>query len=244
MNRLKFPDITESRLYFTLYFLISAATFRHSMEGFASIEGSTAWGALSALAVDALMILFAHSLRRKFTWTMLLAMFIPAVASVYTQWLFAVSEAQLVTIAPGAEWLGQWAINIANIRVVLLPALLPVSALVAALVGENEQTPTVSIDAHNAIKVQLETLRNESAKLRIDALSNKDELEKLREFHKGVTDPTAWKSATSAAQLINGVIFTNGNRPETKVLAKLLNVKPPAITAAMRKKEAKTTQEP
>jgi hypothetical protein len=188
------PEITESRLYFTLYFLISAATFRHSTEGFASFEGSLWLGALCALAVDALMILFAHSLRRKFRWTLLFAMCFPAGLSVYTQLLYAVNNAQIMEIAPGALWLEQVAVDIINARVWLLPISLPVSALLAALVGENQQEETVPVRQLRDLQNRLKSVQAALTRVEDENVSNEKELDRLRQANQGHEEFMAWAS--------------------------------------------------
>lgn len=129
-------------LFYTLYVLVSVATFRHTSYGFATIEsGSFWWGALSALAIDAGMILAASALRKVRNGWLVLGLCVSAVASVYTQLLYAVSEASPIVVAEGAQWLGKYAEFIANIRVLLLPALLPLLAVVYAFSAKAE-TPT------------------------------------------------------------------------------------------------------
>jgi len=243
MKRIK---ITQGHIYFAVYMCIALATFRHSMEGFASFEGNMWLGALSAIAVDALMILFAHSLRGGFKWALLFGMCFPAGLSVYTQLLFAISNAKIVEVAPGAAWLEQTAVDIINARVWLLPVSLPVSALLAALVGKNDSEKMVSADIHATTLVQLEAARQAAADLRKQAAESAvthDETvarnQELAAFKLAVTDPDAWKTATSAARLVITQIFPNGNRPETKVLAELLKVSGAQIGNVARDVKAK-----
>lgn len=122
-----------TRLFYALYILVSIATFRHSAHGFASIEGgSLAWGALSALAVDAGMLLSASGLRRGRSWALVIGLVISAGASTFTQLLYSIANAQALTVAPGAQWLGNVAVTIVNARVVALPALLPLLSVIYA----------------------------------------------------------------------------------------------------------------
>lgn len=249
MNKLSFPKVTPSQLFFALYILISAATFRHSTIGFASLEGSMAWGALSALAVDVLMILFAHAIRQDGfsvrsgeSWGLALGLSIPALASIYTQLLFAVTEAQILQVSPGAAWMGDAAVNITNVRVVGLPALLPVLALVAALMGKHDDAQTVSAEDYAALDTQLDNARLEATELRRTAQLNAAQIEsqgriidELQTFESAVRNPAAWKDATAAAQLISGTIFPNDKRPSTKVLARLLGVGQATVSTAIRK---------
>jgi len=147
------------RMFVGLYLLIGIATLRHSAYGFASIESGNIWlGLLSALAVDVLMILFAHGLRDGWRWDYAAGLVIPAVLSIYTQLLFAVSESQAMMVAPGAMWLEQ-AQDILKWRIVLLPAALPVLALVASLAGR-DKTTHVTLEQYNrivALKSELES---------------------------------------------------------------------------------------
>lgn len=133
----KFKQLPWLRItLFALYFLISVATFRHSAVGFASIEGHIAWGMLSALAIDAGMILAAIGLRKTRNKWYLVGLVISAVASTYTQLLYSMAHSQTVTVAPGAVWMQSAALVIINLRIVVLPALLPGLAIVYSLVAE------------------------------------------------------------------------------------------------------------
>lgn len=246
MNKLHLPKITPSRLFFTLYILISAATFRHSTIGFASLEGSNEWGALSALAVDVLMILFAHALRqdgfswrKSESWGLAFGLAIPAAASVYTQLLFAVTEAQLMEIAPGALWLNQRAIDITNIRVVLLPALLPILALVAALMGKHESAQVVPAAEHNALKVQLDLVRQQAAQLRKEtaesAVTHDATVARARELERimeRLRSPETTTSATSLIRVLSEDVYNNGSAPTTGVLAEALGVSAQTVRKA------------
>lgn len=134
------PKIFRFRTFFyALYVLVSIATFRHSAEGFASIEGNIVWGALGALAVDAGMILSATGLQRERNRWLLTGLIVSALASTYTQWLFAVSHSALVEIAPGAQWMSSIAQTVINIRIIVLPALLPALAVVYAFASHSKK---------------------------------------------------------------------------------------------------------
>lgn len=126
-----------ARLFYALYLSVAVATFRHSAHGFASIEGGSFWwGALSALAVDAGMMLSASGLRRARGWPLVTGLIVSAVASTYTQLLYSVFSAAQVSVAPGAEWLGDWARYIVDARVLALPALLPLLSVVYAFAAK------------------------------------------------------------------------------------------------------------
>lgn len=149
-----------SKLFYLLYISVAVATFRHSAYGFATLEGGNVWlGALSALAIDAGMILSATGLRYQFSWALVFGLGASALASVYTQLLFSVSTAQEVPIAPGAEWLGGYARYIIDARVLLLPALLPVLSVVYAFSAKRmaAYTEQAAVEAL-PVEVELEML--------------------------------------------------------------------------------------
>lgn len=126
-------------LFFILYVAVSIATFRHSAYGFASIEGGSFWwGALSALAVDAGMVLSASSLRKVRNVWLIIGLATSAIASTYTQLLYAMMNATAVTLADGAAWLGDYAVWIVDLRILLLPALLPALAVVYAFASKQD----------------------------------------------------------------------------------------------------------
>lgn len=126
------------RLFYALYIAVAVATFRHTAFGFASIEGGSIWlGALSALAVDAGMILSASGLRHNpRNASLLIGLVVSAVASTYAQLLFSVSNAAHVDVALGAQWMTDAARSIIDWRVVVLPALLPALAVVYAFAAK------------------------------------------------------------------------------------------------------------
>jgi hypothetical protein len=130
-------------LFFGLYVAVSVATFRHSAHGFASIEGGSFWwGALSATAVDVGMILSASSLRKTRNVWLVSGLIVSAVASTYTQLLYAMMTAAAVPTAAGVAWLGERATWVINVRVLILPALLPALAVVyafAAKTGDDKE---------------------------------------------------------------------------------------------------------
>jgi len=118
-------------LFAALYVLVTIATLRHSAAGFASIEsGSVIWGYLSALAVDAGMALSATGLRKRWRTSLFLGLVLSASASTFTQLLYAVAHAAVMPVSAGAQWLGEYAQLIANWRVIVLPALLPLLSVV------------------------------------------------------------------------------------------------------------------
>jgi len=135
-------------LFFGLYIAVSVATFRHSAHGFASIEGGSFWwGALSATAVDVGMILSASSLRKTRNAWLVGGLVVSAIASTYTQLLYAMMNSAAVTVAAGADWLGSFATWIVNVRVLVLPALLPSLAVVYAFASKQEQIEEVELQS-------------------------------------------------------------------------------------------------
>lgn len=128
-----------SSLFFALYILIAVATFRHSMIGFASIESGSSmtallWGAMAALAIDAGMILSATGLRRDQTRArraaLIIGLVLAALASIFTQLLYAMMHAQSIEVSAGAGWMQDTATWIIQRRILIMPSLLPVLAIV------------------------------------------------------------------------------------------------------------------
>lgn len=136
-------------LFYLLYISVSVATFRHSAFGFASLEGGSFWwGALSALAVDAGMILSASSLRYTRNFWLIALLIACAFGSSFTQVLYAISNAPAVTVAPGAVWLGETAVRLINWRILLLPLFLPASAVMCAFSAKlDNSTRSAGLDA-------------------------------------------------------------------------------------------------
>lgn len=249
MTKLRGPWLP--RLFVGLYLLIGVATLRHSAYGFASIESGNIWlGLLSALAVDVLMILFAHGLRDGFRKDYAAGLAIPALLSIYTQLLFAVSESQAMMVAPGAEWLGSSAETLQQIRVLALPAALPVLALVASLAGRGVSTH-VSLKQHNRTVARLTDVKDE---LKAQGL----ELEKTRrqsEEQQGVVKDlqaetmrlkreieaaAIWRNlpGKARARLVAG--FVNGDKPrKNKEIALMAGVSESVVSRALagRKQE-------
>jgi hypothetical protein len=141
----RIPAMTA--LFFALYIAVSVATFRHSAYGFASIEGHILWGALSATAVDVGMIASASYLRKQRNGWLVGALVITAGASTYTQLLYAMMNSAVVTVAPGVAWLGDTATWIIDIRVIVLPALLPTLAVVYAFAAKQETSREPELQA-------------------------------------------------------------------------------------------------
>lgn len=149
-------------LFALLYTLVTVATLRHSAAGFASIEdGSVIWGYLSALAVDAGMALSATGLRKRWRWPLFFGLVISAAASTFTQLLYAVAHAAVMPVAVGAQWLGEYAQSVANWRVVVLPALLPILSIVYSFAAKSDAAGTDAVDVE-----ELRSVKDELAELR------------------------------------------------------------------------------
>ena len=125
-------------LWRLLYWTVAVATFRHSMIGFATLEGGNLWlGALAAVAVDIGMILAAESLQSHRSNWLIAGLVLAASASFYSQELYAVTHADAIGIAPGANWMQDFAIWIVDLRVVILPLLLPLQAVVYSFASQS-----------------------------------------------------------------------------------------------------------
>jgi len=154
---------TLARLFDIVFFLISAATFRHTADGFASIEGSTVPGWFAAIAIDATMYLAALALgselnrREKFATGLLLLA--TAGASTVSQWQFSITHARVLEIAPAAQW---WGISqkILDWRIVWMPFSLPLFALLVSVVGRAQDGRTVTLEQYDRVvasKTELES---------------------------------------------------------------------------------------
>ena len=131
-------------LFFALYVIVAVATFRHSAIGFASLEqGSILWGIVAALAIDVGMIVSASHLRQRFSIFPVIGLIVAASASVYTQILYAVMYAEHVEAAAGAAWMGDSATWVIEKRVIILPVLLPLLAVVYAFAAKRGVRPQV-----------------------------------------------------------------------------------------------------
>jgi len=122
--------ITAFRL---LYWGTAIATFRHSALGFTTVEGRLFWGALSALAVDIAMLLAAEKLRETRSHWLIAGLAVACCASVYSQSLFTVTHSAAVEIAAGALWMQEIAQWIIDLRVIVIPILLPAQVVIFAL---------------------------------------------------------------------------------------------------------------
>ena len=127
--------ITPFRL---LYWGTAIATFRHSALGFATVEGSLFWGALSALAVDIAMLLAAERLRYDRSPWLIAGLVVASCACVYSQALYMVSHAQSVEIAAGAMWMDYAAQWIIDLRVIIIPFLLPAQVVIFAIASQSQ----------------------------------------------------------------------------------------------------------
>jgi hypothetical protein len=99
------------------------------------------------------MILSASSLRKTRNVWLVSGLIVSAIASTYTQLLYAMMTAAAVPTATGVEWLGDRAIWVINVRVLILPALLPALAVVYAFAAKtgNDKEPQLYEEV-NAIR--------------------------------------------------------------------------------------------
>jgi len=134
--KLAWQKVTLFRL---LYWSVALAIYRHSAIGLSTLEsGNLILGALGALAIDIGMILAAEKLRagdgnRKW---LIVGLMLSAAASVYSQLLYTVSYAQSVSVAPGAMWMEDIAQLVIDMRVLVIPILLPALAVVYSFASE------------------------------------------------------------------------------------------------------------
>jgi len=122
---------------------------------------------------------------------------------------------------------------------------LMIGGIATALRVQPGGVESISADIHNATLAKLDIARKQVTSLNKDiaesATTHNETVARNRElaaFKAAVTDPDAWKTATSAARLVITRIFPNGNRPETKVLAELLKVSGAQIGSVARKAKA------
>jgi hypothetical protein len=180
-------------MFYALYICVAVATFRHSAYGFASIEGgSIGWGMLSALAIDLGMMLSATGLQRGRSRALVIGLAGAAIASTYTQWLYAITTAQAIPVAPGAIWLGNLARTVIDARILLLPALLPALSVVYAFSAKSQSAQVTQIDtlADIAARIRGQTdAAGERARLMLDNLNGHQasnrELAKLLNISEG-----------------------------------------------------------
>ena len=160
-----------AKLFDVLFFIISAATFRHTTIAFASIEGTMLGGALSAIAIDVTMYLTAVALGSNMAWwgrlTVGVGLLASAGMSAVAQLLFSVTHAEVMTVAVAAEWFG-WSQQIIDYRVVVLPFSLPVFALLVTAAGKVQESESVSLAIHRKLKATVDRLELELDE--IDAL--------------------------------------------------------------------------
>jgi len=123
---------------------------------------------------------------------------------------------------------------------------LMIGGIATALRVQPGGVESISADVHNVTLTKLDIAREQITKLNkqaAESAATHDETvarnQELAAFKAAVTDPEAWKTATSAARLVITQIFPNGNRPETKVLAELLKVSGAQIGNVARDVKAK-----
>ncbi len=168
-----------AQLFDVVFLIISVATFRHTANGFKSIEGNVLAGWFAAVAIDVTMYLAALAFgsasgwRDKFATSILLLA--TGSASVMAQLQFSITHAQVLEVATAAEWWGP-AQDILDYRVIWMPFSLPVFALLVSFVGRAQAVQTVPLVVHNGLLAHQEELKvthqqeQESAKSVIDNL--------------------------------------------------------------------------
>ncbi len=145
-------------IFMLVYVAVAIATFRHSAFAFASIEGVKPdalvplifwWliGALGAAAVDIGMAAIVISLLsgHQAKW-LVWALFVLAGFSAYTQLVFSAHKAVDYPLGQVAQWLA-WLEYVLDARVVLLPLVLPLFALIYAMAAKGQKAAPASIDS-------------------------------------------------------------------------------------------------
>ncbi len=216
-------------LFVGLYSLVTVATLRHSAAGFASLEGgSVAWGYLSALAVDAGMALSATGLRKRRDPWLVAGLLVSAAASTYTQILYAVAHAAVLPVAPGAQWLGEYAQWVADLRVVALPALLPTLSIVYSIASKSVGSAGDADDAAD-LRADNTRLAGVAARAAADADLARAEMDRV------TASVEAWQllNATDRARLIG--MCANGNRPTVADTAAAIKASPATVRRGFAK---------
>jgi hypothetical protein len=165
-------------LFRLLYWTVAIATFRHSAIGFSTLEaGSFALGALAAVAIDVGMMLAAERLRdtQGARIPLVAGLALAALASIYSQLLYTVTNAAAVTVAPGATWMHGWAEGIINARVVVIPFILPILAVVYSFASRPvEIVPSAEKVQFDAAEIAQPATKTEAARLILAAVPNAD----------------------------------------------------------------------
>lgn len=149
-------------ILFGVYGAVSLATFYHSMWGFATLAGNeperfwfagAAWwffGALMAAAVDVGMaaIVYARATGKREAW-LVAALIVAAGASAFTQLIYAAHHATAYTVGAVAPWL-EWLQIVLDLRVIILPLLLPGFALVYAFAAHENEAQAAATETQAA----------------------------------------------------------------------------------------------
>lgn len=171
-----------------VYLAIALATFQHTMWAGATVfEGpmpeafhSAEWwrwhfnGALLAIAIDIGMLVTARQLRESYgkplSWklTMVSAFITAAIASFYTQILFSVHHTNTMTIGSGVSdyWNG-YLDPIIQARVILVPLMLPLFAVIFTLASIITHTTEVVIEEQEKEKeiIRIKMMEEERKRL-------------------------------------------------------------------------------
>ena len=153
-------------LWRILYWMIAIATFRHTTHGFATLEhGSLALGALSAIAIDIGMIHAAEQLRGVADpdrW-LVAGLLLSAFGSFFAQLLYAVLNVEAMVVAPGAAWLEPAASSLVDARVIIMPLILPLLAIVYSFASGGHAV-AVQDDANDKVRIIALTGRTKTAR--------------------------------------------------------------------------------
>lgn len=146
-----------------VYIVIAIATFTHTTWSAANVfqgnmPGHTLslaviwWyiqGGLVAIAIDIGMLVSADSIAKKYTKTMLMAFILAAIASAYTQLLYATHHVSVFTFGEGVTPAWQYRLQaLIDARVVFMPLALPAFAIIYTISAHG-----VEDHQHEVIKI-------------------------------------------------------------------------------------------
>jgi len=123
---------------------------------------------------------------------------------------------------------------------------LMIGGIATALRVQPGGVENVSADVHNVTLTKLDIAREQITKLNkqtAESAATHDETvarnQELAAFKAAVTDPEAWKNATSALTMFFTTVFTNGNQPETEVVSQMLSISRQHASTVAKKVKAK-----
>jgi len=143
-----------------VYIAISIATFQHTMwssaitfEGLPpdDLAGRVFWyfnGALIAVAIDIGMFVAAKAIAKTRSPIMIIAFLLAATASMYTQLMFAITHAGIMTFSAGVTAVWQSRLNsLIDARIVIMPTMLPLFAVMYTIAGIRQERIISNQDA-------------------------------------------------------------------------------------------------